>query len=130
MTLRDWRYVAKCMAALSPRCPWERNIELTFRVAHGIGGGTMAAMVKKAQRCLTGQNALKGKKERSFAAAIIGNRHAACIDTHMIQAAGLSQHPKVAEFRQCQQALADLSQEVGEDTRDLQAIIWTVQRAL
>jgi len=130
-----WQRIALAMAALSPRARWEANVRATRDAASGRTPRVLRTNALKASALLAGARAhdtLSGIKVRSFAAAILGYRHAATIDAWMLRAAG---HPAPAKasgqvkyIRACKQALAQLAREVGEDTRDLQAIVWIVAR--
>ena len=124
----DWRNVARSISALSPRMPWERNIALTWELASGRNPKALSRSVSKARLALTGKPALNGPKERSFAAAILGNRRAVTIDAHMLRVAGYPPKVSLSILRECQHALSILALELDEDPRDLQAIIWLVAR--
>lgn len=130
-TGHDWRHIALAMAALSPQVQWDINIRLTIELAAGtLRGGTFRHAIDKAKAVLrTGEgHILGGRKVRSFAAALLGNRNAATIDTHMLRAAGHDIAFTKGRVEDCQRALYKLAIETGESIRDLQAIIWLVQR--
>lgn len=132
-TGRDWRNVARAMAALSPRLRWDANVQATRDVAQGKVPRVLRSNAEKARALMDGTTRnVTGIKVRSFCAAILGNRHAATIDAWMLRAAG---HPNPAKassqlpyVKACKQALECLARETGEDTRDVQAIIWIVAR--
>ncbi len=132
---RDWRNVARAMAALSPRLRWTANVDATWDTAYGRTPRVLRLNAIKARTLMDGlhhRETLSGIKVRSFAAALLGNRHAATIDAWMLKASGHLSPAKAsgqtAYIRACKQALATLARETGEDTRDIQAIIWIVAR--
>jgi hypothetical protein len=125
----DWKRVARAMAALSPQTQWEENVKLTWAVLAGSRTGTFKQSIERAVDCLAGErDVLRGRKVRSFAAAILGNRRAACIDTWMLRAADHKIAFTKGRVLECQWALDALSRETGETVRDLQAIIWIAIR--
>jgi len=124
----DWHNVARTLAALSPKISWERNIALTWDIAAGRPvTAVLYANRDKACASLDGHRVLGGPKVRAFAAAILGYRNAACIDTHMLRCAGFPTEPRITDVRACKAALVRLAHETGEEARAVQAIIWLVQ---
>jgi hypothetical protein len=130
----DWRKVALAIAALSPRCDWDRNISAAWEVAAGKRPAMLRANVDKALALLSGapSDTLRGVKVRPFAAAILGKRSAAVVDAHMLRAAGYtSAAPKgyKSAVKLVQAALRSLARKRGEYVADCQAIIWEAIRS-
>jgi hypothetical protein len=96
----DYGKIVYCIAALSPRNRWERNIQDVFNLSRVLSAevscGTFNANKQKALQCLLGTDfefkrdietlAIKGYKVKSFARLIYNplDFYSVCIDTHAI----------------------------------------------
>lgn len=84
---RDVDYACAVMAALSPRCSWERNVEMTARHLCGRPVKTLGVTMRKLGR-LRGENhpfpSLTGRKVRAFYDSIRsgGEGREVCVDRH------------------------------------------------
>jgi hypothetical protein len=75
------------VAALSPQCPWDRNIRLAEQLVRGRRPGTTKDRVRKARAILKGKDpfdALKGNKERAFFECLLvpDVTRSVCVDGH------------------------------------------------
>jgi hypothetical protein len=125
--------VILAMAALSPNVPWSRNVTMCRSLAGAKrfrNPGTFPLVARQAWRCLHGDaTANSGLKRRAFAAAIAGDVESVTIDRHMIALAG---HPYYGispqQYEHYAFAVTRFARSLGELPRDVQAILWTVQR--
>lgn len=133
------------LAILSPRCPWEINIEAFRCLANGRepenSRGILPRNWHKAWRHYwTVNERINTRKVRTFADGLRsgGLTSDVCLDTHMLRA-GLGREPTNLELgrhfkntRGCYDSLAEIVREeagiVGLWPAQYQAIIWLVQR--
>lgn len=78
---------AGIVAALSPQCSWEENVERALSFADGDLVGAFKDALGKADRIGAGQHpgaVLGGRKVRSFWQNIVGNDSAVTVDRHAV----------------------------------------------
>jgi hypothetical protein len=134
-----WRG-AGVIAAFSPMCPWNRNVELARNTfATGIATGHTKAMCGMAQRIHDGEftlDVLKGDKTRAFASAIAdpANSTIATIDRHAHDIAMGRQFTddtrKIGKvvFRTLSSAYVEAAELAGIGVAQMQAITWVAWR--
>ena len=123
--------VAGIIAAFSPRQSWKRNKELTElflqgKPTPGLGQSRVNANAVMRQ----GIPALHGPKTNAFARNIAGDTDAVTIDTHMVRAAGIDgrEAPTPKQYREMVAAVRRLARRWKMQPRDMQALIWIMQR--
>ncbi len=141
------RRAAGVIAALSPRMPWPRNLELAARAyADGHATGALGRSCRQANDILAGAHpfdVLTGTKVRAFYALIDNPDDAwtVCIDRHAIDVAVGQKMPdpiRVAtypmgrsgmyeRFARCYRRAAD---QLGVRPAQVQAVTWVTWRAL
>lgn len=138
LDLEVWRVIA-VVAVLSPKCPWNRNIEYARNLILGEGVcGALGPNKVKARRILelkTKKAALKqvkGPKVRSFYSNILrrGYDTNVTVDTHMQKL--IEPHlvsVQKACYRRITERIQELARIVGYAPAQVQAVLWEVQRA-
>ena len=137
---------AGVIAALSPACPWERNIMEAQWLLTGnenVSFTTYPANVDKAYRIKSGGKPLDilgGKKVRSFYALIINpsDPYSVCVDRHAVECIThrkwRSDQEKQSFLRSQYDRAADVFRSLAAELdllpHQVQAITWTVQREL
>lgn len=136
------RRAAGIIAALSPKTPWSRNLELAARVySQGFASGTLGNSCAAANAILDGADpldVLKGPKVRAFFQCIAepDTTDAVCIDRHAIDVATGVRHtdatrpradkgPRYDGYVSCYQRAG---YRVGITGADMQAITWVAKR--
>lgn len=137
MGLEVWRVIA-IVAVLSPKCPWEKNIEYARNLILGEGScGALGPNKAKAREILelkTKRAALKrvrGPKVTSFYWNILrrGYDSNVTVDVHMLRLfephmASVGKAP----YRRITEQIRRLAQLVKYSPAQVQAVLWTVQR--
>ncbi len=137
---------AGVIAALSPACPWERNIMEAQALLAGnedVSFTTYPANVDKAYRIKNGGKPLDilgGKKVRSFYALILNpsDPYSVCVDRHAVECITYrewrSDQEKQSFLRSQYDRAADVFRSLAAELdllpHQVQAITWTVQREL
>jgi hypothetical protein len=135
-----FKHFVWAVAALSPMCYWERNIQGVVELAQsGETGHGFRKNRDKALECLKGNlDALKGKKVTAFAKNLfnpLDHKDDVVVDQWAIRASlgvvagaypGLQ--PKV--YDQIAEAYRVAANEVSLEPSEFQAIVWTVVRRL
>lgn len=78
---------AGIVAALSPQCSWDENVNRALAFADGDDVAGLADGLRKARRIAAGEHpsaVLGGRKVRSFYANIAGNTNAVTVDRHAV----------------------------------------------
>lgn len=135
----------EALAILSPRCPWEVNLEAFRALAYAMEpdnarGILLRNWAKACRHYWVEYQPIKTEKVRTFAVGLktSGKTREVCLDTHMLRAA-LGREPSSLElgrhFRNtagCYEALARivriLADEWGITPPQYQAVVWLVQR--
>jgi hypothetical protein len=128
---------AAVLAALSPRVQWADNVH-GARVLYGLAEGRLRAFcrqVRKARAIRAGADpdaVLRGPKERAFWRAITGDVDSVTVDRWAYLAAmgepsGRRGIP-APMYARLAAAYADAADLVGESPRDMQAIVWGIER--
>lgn len=121
---------AALLAAVSPRVPWGRAVTLAFNAAHGLPVGHFRAVRHKVDRLMSGHPIpdVLGTSPKclAFAQNIIGMTDPVTVDVHMWRAAGIA--PSPGRYERVADAVRDAAAMVGETARDMQAIVWIVER--
>lgn len=127
---------AAIIAALSPRMPWHRNIELA-RVAFNdvrMFRGALGNSIRKVNAILDGGNPLellKTPKTRSFYDNIVNplTSMEVTVDVHAIHVAGIDKDSvNLGEYRAIADAYREAARYVGISALDLQAVTWLTYR--
>ncbi len=138
---------AAVIAALSPRCSWERNVRLARRAyATGTATGGLGWSCKAANRILSGEPAdevLAGFKVRAFRTLIADptNRTVVCVDRHAVNVAvgrTLATPDRErwfplrtgAQYERFARAYRRAARKVGCSPAQVQSVTWIVQREL
>jgi hypothetical protein len=133
------------IAALSPRCAWERNINAAKIVLEHwrkditdpdkIPAGVFKNSIRKAIKILQTGNIhyLSGIKVKSFANNIVGSKHDVTVDTWAYKIAhGNIYGPSVTfndnEYTSIAEAYSEAADKVGLAPREIQAITWVHAR--
>lgn len=117
---------AGVIAALSPRVPWQRNIELALGFGMTGNASCLGASVANARAASwDGYGVLTGLKTLNFAQAIAGVDSAVTIDVWMMRAAGFrSDAPSRRNYPWIASALRLVARRAGLTPRTCQALIW------
>lgn len=132
-----WKAVA-IVAVLSPKCPWEKNIEYSRNLILKQGPcGALGPNQKKAKRILKLKttkalfNHLRGPKVQSFYLNIMNRGYDSnvTVDIHMknLIEPEMSQVGKAVYWR-ISEKIRELARIVGYPAPKVQAVLWTVQR--
>lgn len=132
-----WKAVA-IVAVLSPKCPWEKNIEYSRNLILKQGPcGALGPNQKKAKRILKLKttkalfNHLRGPKVQSFYLNIMNRGYDSnvTVDVHMknLIEPHMSQVGKAVYWR-ISERIRELARIVGYAPPQVQATLWTVQR--
>jgi len=122
------------VAAWSPRMPWKRNLEVASRWLQGETGLGMGSSVVRAHDVVKwGISALDkptSPKTYNFALNLFGDTDAVTIDVHMVRAAGDDDReaPTRVQYREMTAAVRRLARRWKMQPRDMQALIWIMQR--
>lgn len=119
---------AGVLAAYSINNSWKENLEWAEEFLAGRPKG-MAIHLSCSRRILAGEKPLAVlghmPKVSEFYRAITGNGNALAMDRWALQAAYMQRVPaSVGRMRDARAAYTDAAHAVGEDPRDLQAIVW------
>lgn len=136
------RQAAGIIAALSPRMPWARNLELAARTyADGKASGTMTSNTGKADRILGGESpeaVLSGAKVRAFYGAIVGDAESVVIDRHAFDIAvgkvtddaTRAALGRKGEYARYARTYVRAARTLGIPASQVQATTWVVWRRL
>ena len=130
---------AGIIAALSPRCPWSRNVALSLDYAHGRDVRTIGAHVAKCDAIVATDRAggdplaqfgATSPKTGAFARNIAGDLDAVTVDVWALRAAGVTDRdtPTVVQYREISAAYARVARERGLSPAVAQALAWIVER--
>lgn len=133
---------AGILAALSPQCPWSRNLDLANRVyAEGFASGTLGNSCRAADAIFNGADpldVLRGPKVRAFFATILDptDPHAVVIDRHAFAIAigrtaddkDLKVLARKGGYERFAQAYRDAASVLGVAPSTVQAVTWVVWR--
>lgn len=136
-----YRHGAGIVAALSPQASWERNCEQAEAFALGEPVRNTSSRLDKASLIAEGHEpefVLSGPKERAFYGSIldpVGHRRA-CIDRHMVKAAGLATTDveirlwlgRAGVYDLLADCVAEVADRTGLSVPAVQAIIWVAVR--
>jgi hypothetical protein len=130
--------VIAIVSALSPGCPWDRNVadaqEVLLNGFNAVSCATYKSNVKKAAKIAETENTsiLSGVKVEAFYDSILNPQTAviACIDRWMLRAVNITQRGslRVGERKALQRAFENISKEHDIPVASLQAIVWIVVR--
>lgn len=129
---------AGIIAALSPRMPWVRNIELA-RVAFSgayLFRGCLGINIRATNAILDGNHpldVLNGLKTRAFFDNILNplTSTAVTVDTHAIKIAGINKDSvNKGLYNEIADAYRDASRIAGMAPLELQAVTWTAYRRI
>lgn len=136
--------VAAVVAALSPQCPWQRNIAGAIRLIRAFRNGEDAAPrdctiyyrnAVKAWRILQGADAAEvfvtSPKVLPFWRNLCGDENAVTIDTWMLRACGVVEWRKGARpalVNALTEAVEEAALKCAETPADFQAIVWVTIR--
>lgn len=131
-----WKAIA-IVAVLSPKCPWEKNIEYAFNLFKGGPCGALGPNKKKARKIMRLRttralfNHLKGPKVQSFYWNILrrGYDTNVTVDVHMknLFEPKRSQVGK-AVYRRITEKVMLIARMTGYSPAQVQAVFWTIQR--
>lgn len=135
--IETWKAIA-IVAVLSPKCPWEKNIEYAENLITGQGTcGALGPNKKKAKKIMRLKtqkalfNHLRGPKVQSFYYNILrrGYDTNVTVDVHMknLIEPGMSGVGK-AVYRRIRERVIELARFTGYAPAQVQAVLWTVQR--
>lgn len=130
------------VSALSPRCPWSRNVALALDYADGREVRTLGAHVAKCDAIVADDRAGRdplaqfvhtgapGTKTGSFARAIAGDSDAITVDVWMLRAAGITDRdaPTTRQYREIAHAVRRVASERGISPAACQAAAWVGAR--
>lgn len=137
------RSVVGVMAALSPSCSWEKNIENTITLLRGKRDGivTYPANIRKAEKIARGRDpadVLGGRKVVSFFELILNpdNGHDVCIDRHAVKVVTRyrwldeqeSQRFLRSQYDRACDVFRTAAKKEGVLPHQMQAVTWLVQR--
>lgn len=139
MTPTNHRAGAGIIAALSPRTPWSRNIELAWECVNngGLQKGSLSANIAKANAILAGNDpltVLSGDKVRAFYCAIAGiDNELTVIDRHMYSiATGItfSKDTRIGKrlYHELSDAYIAAGKRVGIANFEMQSTTWVAYR--
>lgn len=128
------------LAALSPRCPWARNILLADQMlaSHGrLDTGGLRMLLKQARTIHAGADpldVLKGPKTRAFYQAILtaGQSEDPVIDRHawdMLVGKRGSTPPNLGQYRLAADRMQRAADILGQPVSHVQAVTWVSWRA-
>lgn len=136
-----WRIGAGVLAALSPRMPWGRNIELGMALVQGMDVRGLGKMIDKAKKVWAGRDplsVLKGPKELAFYTNILyaGQCDAVTIDTHAlavymgrkVNSKMYSKLSRKGEYERIERAYRRAAKELGVPVSTVQATTWVAWR--
>lgn len=122
------------VAAWSPRMPWKRNLEVAdawLRGETGLGLGSSVVRARDVMRWgISALDKPTSPKTYNFALNLFGDTDAVTIDVHMIRAAGIDDRdaPTRVQYREMVAAIRRLARRWRMQPRDMQALIWIMQR--
>ena len=119
------------MSAFSPRVHWSRNKTLAELYLQGEATPGLGQSRRNADAVMVqGFDALRGAKTHAFARNMYGDTDAVTIDVHMMRAAGFDDHdaPTIVQYRELSVAVRRLARKRKMQPRDMQALIWIMQR--
>lgn len=132
--------IAGVLAALSPRMPWERNVDLAAdALLRGAARGALSQNCAKANAILAGadpERILSGRKVRAFyyclaypfSDAVCVDRHAVCVAAgrHLPERAGGAILARVGAYDRAAYCYRHVAAELGAGWRpmDVQAVTW------
>ena len=132
---------AGILAALSPRMPWPRNVELGMAVSEGKDIKALGMSIRKVKRIVDGEDpgeVVKGPKEFAFFLniAYAGQCDAVTIDTHALAIyMGRKVNSKMygrlsrkGEYARIERAYQRAAKEVGVPVSTMQATTWVAWR--
>lgn len=126
------------LAHLSPRTRWAENLALLdlFLQGEPKPAGVFAKSWANAMKTLSGEKppletfARRANKTRHFAHAILGDKHAVCVDTWTARVAGVESDRIRGQrvYNAVVDAYRNGARRVGIAPRDLQSVTWVVVR--
>lgn len=122
------------VAAWSPRMSWKRNLEvadLWLQGEKGLGLGSSVVRANAVMReGISALNKPTSPKTYNFALNLFGDTDAVTIDVHMVRAAGIDDRdaPTTVQYREMVAAVRRLARRWRMQARDMQALIWIMQR--
>lgn len=123
------------IAALSPREPWERNLELARAVLAGEPVRTMRAELRAAERIVAGErplDVLQGPKVRRFYRNLTGDLEPVTVDVHAARAAGYSftgsARIRPDDYPALERAYRNAAELHGLAPAEAQSVVWTMAR--
>jgi len=130
---------AGILSALSPRCPWARNVALALDYAHGREVRTLGDHVAKCDAIVAldraGSDPLAvfgdtSPKTGPFARNIAGDLDSVTVDIWALRAAGISDRaaPTTVQGREIRAAYARVARDRGLSPAVGQALAWIVER--
>ena len=130
---------AGILSALSPRCPWSRNVALALDYAHGREVRTLGANLRKCDAIVAHDRAGRdplavfgdsAPKTGAFARNIAGDLESVTVDVWALRAAGVTDRdtPTIVQYREIAEAYARVSRERGLSPAVGQALAWIVER--
>jgi len=130
---------AGILSALSPRCPWSRNVALALDYAHGREVRTLGAHIAKCDEIVAhdraGRDPLSVFGETSpktgpFARNIAGDLESVTVDVWALRAAGVHDRaaPTTVQGREIRAAYTRVARERGLSPAVGQALAWIVER--
>jgi hypothetical protein len=136
--------VACVIAAISPQCPWERNLIIADDIlAHRVESiGSIESNIRKAKRIRDFENVCfhmrevfpYGPKVNNFARNLSGDDTVVTVDTHAMQAAlndvKSTYTLKWAPYNVFARCYVDAAKRIGRAPAEFQAIIWHTWKRL
>jgi len=119
------------MSAFSPRVHWSRNKTLAELYLQGEATPGLGQSRRNADAVMVqGFDALRGAKTHAFARNMYGDTDAVTIDVHMMRAAGFDDRdaPTIVQYRELSVAVRRLARKHRMQPRDMQALVWIMQR--
>jgi hypothetical protein len=136
---------ASVVAALSPQCPWRRNLEAACDLVNGRpiasgAGNPLSANVAKARSILRDRATspiayfVDAPKVESFARNLVGDLSAVTVDTHAMQIALADSRVAIGLKRRAYDIIAAAYRQAamtqGVEPATLQAVTWCRWKAL
>jgi hypothetical protein len=120
------------LSVTSPRCSVRRNIRIALEyVGNGIVLQNVFKTVRRSIEICDQDNIINGPKTSAFYAALMGDKNAVVLDTHMADLFGVEQKyafrrkPEIAFWTQVVRRIA---RRLGCEPRAAQAALWYAQR--
>lgn len=125
---------AAVIAHLSPRCPWERNIDMARELVRTGDTKGLRSNIDKARAAMVADDPWstfgKGPKTRAFAANIMGDDYAVTVDVWAARIAGVTEDElkRVGVYEAVAHAYRLAAKRVGISPAQMQATTWCVIR--